>query len=133
MRAPCCGFSPSYIHPSPSKYTPDYPSQWFGKRCGGNEDLFLLSDYNCVTDILRNCAYNGGMPATELNRENHEFTHSGANYWIYTFMTREGVLHYRVWRKMDEGQATLGEARADLIQRLKNQLDQPPDLKKERS
>jgi hypothetical protein len=30
------------------------------------------------------------MPANELNRDKHEFTHNGANYWIYTFMTRDG-------------------------------------------
>ncbi len=78
-----------------------------------------------MTDNLRNRAYNGGMPANELNRDNHEFTHNGANYWIYTFMTRDGVLHYRVWRKMDEGQARAGEARTDLIQRLKVQPDNP--------
>ncbi len=73
----------------------------------------------------RNRAYNGGMPANELNRDNHEFTLNGANYWIYTFMTRDGVLHYRVWRKMDEGQGRADEARTDLIQRLKEQLDNP--------
>jgi hypothetical protein len=65
------------------------------------------------------------MPANELNRDNHEFTHNRANYWIHPIMTRDGVLYYRVWRKMDEGQARPGEARTDLIQRLKEQLDNP--------
>jgi len=73
-----------------------------------------------------NPAYNSGMPANELNRDNHEFTHNGQNYWIYTFMTRDGLLGYRVWRKVDEGQAKPGEGRSDLIQRLKKQLE---DLK----
>jgi len=62
------------------------------------------------------------MPANELNRDNHEFSHDGHDYWIYTFMTRGGLLCYRVWRKVDEGQAQAGEARADLIDRLKKQL-----------
>jgi hypothetical protein len=62
------------------------------------------------------------MAAYELNRENHEFSHDGHVYWIYTFMTRGGLLSYRVWRKADEGQAKPGEARADLIERLKKQL-----------
>jgi len=63
------------------------------------------------------------MAANELNRDNHEFSHDGHNYWIYTFMTRDGHLSYRVWRKLDEGHAQPGEARADLIERLKKQLD----------
>ena len=62
------------------------------------------------------------MAALELNRDNHEFSHDGHDYWIYAFMTRDGQLRYRVWRKMDEGQAQSGEARVDLIQRLKKQL-----------
>ena len=62
------------------------------------------------------------MAANELNRDNHEFTHNGHDYWIYTFMTRGGVLGYRIWHKVDEGQAKPGEGRADLIQRLKAQL-----------
>ena len=63
------------------------------------------------------------MPANELNRDNQEFNHKGHDYWIYTFMTRDGLLCYRVWRKMDEGQAQPGEARTDLIDRLKKQFD----------
>jgi hypothetical protein len=63
------------------------------------------------------------MPANELNRDNHEFTHNGHDYWIYTFMTRGGLLRYRVWRKVDEGQAKQGEGRADLFQRLKTNLN----------
>ena len=59
------------------------------------------------------------MAALELNRDNHEFSQDGHDYWIYTFMTRDGQL---VWRKMDEGQAQSGEARADLIDRLKKQF-----------
>jgi hypothetical protein len=58
-----------------------------------------------------------------MNRDNYQFTSNGIDYWIYTFMTRSGQLSYRVWRKMDEGQATPGEARADLIERLKKQLN----------
>jgi hypothetical protein len=61
----------------------------------------------------------------ELNQDNHEFIYNRANYWIYTFMTRNGVLHYLVWRKMDEGQGRVDEARTDLIQRLKEHLDNP--------
>jgi hypothetical protein len=72
------------------------------------------NDYERVTGNLGNRAYIGGMPANELNRDNHEFTHNEANYWIYTFTTRDGVLHYRFLRKMDEGQARAGEARTDL-------------------
>lgn len=75
-----------------------------------------------MTDISLNRAYNIGMAAHELNRDNHEFTQDGQAYWIYTFMTRDGLLRYRVWRKVDEGQSTPGEARDDLIQRLKKQL-----------
>lgn len=62
------------------------------------------------------------MAANELNRDNQEFTHNGHDYWIYTFMTRGGLLCYRVWRKVSEGQAKQGEGRDDLIQRLKKQL-----------
>ncbi len=62
------------------------------------------------------------MAANELNRDNHEFSHDGHDYWIYTFMTREGKLSYRVWHKVDEAQAKPGEARADLIDRLKKKL-----------
>jgi hypothetical protein len=80
------------------------------------------NDYNGVTDIFRYRAYNSAMPANELNRDNHEFTHNGHDYWIYTFMTRGGLLCYRTWRKIDDGQAKPGEAREDLIQRLKTKL-----------
>lgn len=38
-------------------------------------------------------------------------------------MTHGGLICYRVWHKVDEGQARPGEARADLIERLKKQLD----------
>ena len=62
------------------------------------------------------------MAGHELNRDNHEFIHDGNDYWVYTFMTREGLLRYRAWRKVAEGQAKPGEARADLIERLKKQL-----------
>jgi len=65
------------------------------------------------------------MAAHELNRDNYEFSHNGHNCWIYTFMTRDGLLCYRVWRKMDEGQAQAAEARADLIDRLKKQFENP--------
>lgn len=80
-------------------------------------------NYNCMTDISPNRAYNSGMPAHELNRENVEFTHNGHTFWIYTFMTSDGLLRYRVWRKLDEGQAKPGEARVDLVTRLKKQLN----------
>jgi hypothetical protein len=53
---------------------------------------------------------------------NSTATTSSSSYWIYTFMTRGGVLCYRVWRKMDWGQAQPGEARTDLIDRLQKQL-----------
>jgi hypothetical protein len=79
--------------------------------------------YNGVTDISRKSAYNSAMAANELNRDDHEFSHNGHDYWIYTFMTRQGLLRYRVWRKVHEGDAQAGEARADLIERLKKQLD----------
>ena len=63
------------------------------------------------------------MAAHELNRDNHQFSHNGHDYWIYTFMTRDGLICYRAWHKMDEGQAKPGVARADLLERLKKQLD----------
>jgi hypothetical protein len=63
------------------------------------------------------------MSAQELNRDNHEFTHNGHVYWLYTFMTRDGLLRYRLWQKVDEGEAKTGEARADLIARLKKRLE----------
>jgi len=68
------------------------------------------------------------MSANELNRDNYEFSHEGHDYWIYTFMTRGGVLRYRVWRRVDEGQAKQGEGRNDLIQRSRKQLidEYPP-------
>jgi hypothetical protein len=47
------------------------------------------NDYERVTGNLGNRAYIGGMPTNELNRDNHEFTHNEANYWIYTFTTRD--------------------------------------------
>ena len=57
---------------------------------GAERDLTAIAknDYERVTGNLGNCAYSGGMPANELNRDNHEFTHNEANYWIYTFTTR---------------------------------------------
>jgi len=75
-----------------------------------------------VTDPFAEAAYNSGMNR-ELNRETHAFSHSGSDYSIYTFMTPDGTLCYRFWRKVDEGQAKPGEGRADLVQRLKRQLD----------
>lgn len=63
------------------------------------------------------------MAAHELNKDTRTFSHNGSDYSLYTFMTPEGTLCYRIWRKLDEGQAKPGEARADLIQRLKKQLD----------
>ena len=81
--------------------------------------------YTFVTDITRECAYNDAMAGNELNRDNHEFTHNGHSYWIYTFMTRAGILSFRVWHKVDEGQAKPGEARSDLIERLKKHLQRP--------
>lgn len=80
------------------------------------------SDYNTVTDFFGESAYNSGMPAIELNRDTHAFSHNGSDYSLYTFMTREGVLCYRFWLKVADGQAEQGEARTDLIQRLKKQL-----------
>jgi hypothetical protein len=62
------------------------------------------------------------MPANELNRDNHQFSVNGQDYWIYTFMTRDGQLRYRLWRKLDEGPAKPAEAREDLIQRLKERM-----------
>ena len=62
------------------------------------------------------------MAALELNRDNHEFSQDGHDYWIYTFMTHDGQSRYRLLRKMDEGQAQSGEVRADLIDRLKKQF-----------
>ena len=62
------------------------------------------------------------MAALELNRDSHEFSRDAHDYWIYTFMTRNGQLRYRVCRKVDEGQGQSGEARADLIDRLKKEF-----------
>ena len=75
-----------------------------------------------MTDFSGKSAYNSDMPAIELNRDTHTFSHSGSDYSLYTFMTREGVLCYRFSLKVAEGQAEQGEARTDLIQRLKKQL-----------
>jgi hypothetical protein len=61
--------------------------------------------------------------AHEHNRDTHAFSHGGSDYSIYTFMTPDGILCYRFWLKMDEGQAKQGEGRADLIERLKKRLD----------
>jgi hypothetical protein len=61
--------------------------------------------------------------AHELNRDTVTFSHNGLDYSIYTFMTPDGILSYRFWRKIDEGQAKLSEGRTDLIGRLKQQLD----------
>jgi hypothetical protein len=65
------------------------------------------------------------MAVHELNRDTHTFTQNGSDYSIYTFMTPDVILSYRFWRKLEEGQAKPGEARADLILRLKKQLDNP--------
>jgi hypothetical protein len=70
------------------------------------------------------------MAANKLNRDNHEFSHNRHDYWIYTFMTRDGLLSFRVWRKVDDGHAQPGEARTDLIERLKQRLGQSQDLNK---
>lgn len=90
---------------------------------GPSSQFSIGRHYNGVTDFPSQPPYNSGMPGNELNRDTHTFTHKGYEYSIYTFMTRDGILSYRVWRKMDEGQAETGEARADLIQRIKNQLE----------
>lgn len=76
-----------------------------------------------MNDMNLESAYNSAMAAHELNRDNYEFEHKGQRYWIYTFMTRDGLLFYRVWRKVDEGQAKAEEARADLIVRLKQTIE----------
>ena len=63
------------------------------------------------------------MSVHELNRDTYTFSHKGFDCSIYTFMTPDGILCCRFWRKINEGQAKPGEARADLIQRLERQLD----------
>ncbi len=90
---------------------------------GGIAQLVDRTHYNGVTDFAGRPAYNSRMLGNELNRDTHTFTHNGSEYSIYTFMTRDGILCYRVWRKMDEGRAESGEARTDLIQRLKKELE----------
>jgi len=63
------------------------------------------------------------MPVRELNRDTYTFSHKGFDYSIYTFMTRMGSCVIASGGRWTRGQAKRGEVRADLIQRLKRQLD----------
>jgi hypothetical protein len=65
------------------------------------------------------------MPVRELNRDTYTFSYKRFDYSIYTFMTPDGILCYRFWRKMDEGASEAGRGQSRSDPALEETIGQP--------
>jgi hypothetical protein len=46
---------------------------------------------------------------------------NGEKYWLYSYLTPEGIKSYRLWQMVDEGSASLegqGESREEMVGRV---------------